>query len=178
MMTRSAWLLGVVAASVFGFRPQRSPVQRWAAPRRRVVVAMSDAPGNIGPEQFTEKAWEALQGAGASCTSRSGGFVEPEDLLAAILKQDDNGLLNRALRLCDPPADVKVLERVVGEKLKTLPKVGGAGAAGATPQIGPRAGAVVTEAIKASKGFKDAYVSNEVLGLALHSPAACGALFA
>jgi len=128
--------------------------------------------GEIRAEQFTEKAWSALEASGAGATARKGGVVEPEDLLVAMLKQDSNGLLNRALRLCEPPADEKVLRRLADEKLSGLPQVDGA-----QPRFGPRTEAAIGDALKLSKEFKDAYVSNEIVGLALHTPQACGELF-
>ena len=128
--------------------------------------------GEIRAEQFTEKAWSALEASGAGATARKGGVVEPEDLLVAMLKQDSNGLLNRALRLCEPPADEKVLRRLADEKLSGLPQVDGA-----QPRFGPRTEAAIGDALKLSKEFKDAYVSNEIVGLALHTPQACGDLF-
>ena len=128
--------------------------------------------GEIRAEQFTEKAWSALEASGAGATARKGGVVEPEDLLVAMLKQDSNGLLNRALRLCEPPADEKVLRRLADEKLSGLPQVDGA-----QPRFGPRTEAAIGDALKLSREFKDAYVSNEIVGLALHTPQACGELF-
>merc|ERR1719482_1142350 len=128
--------------------------------------------GEIRAEQFTEKAWSALEASGAGATARKGGVVEPEDLLVAMLKQDSNGLLNRALRLCEPPADEKVLRRLADEKLSGLPQVDGA-----QPRFGPRTEAAIGDALKLSREFKDAYVSNEIVGLALHTPQACGDLF-
>ena len=35
----------------------------------------------------------------------------------------------------------------------------------------------IGDALKLSREFKDAYVSNEIVGLALHTPQACGELF-
>merc|ERR1719482_389556 len=128
--------------------------------------------GEIRAEQFTEKAWSALEASGAGATARKGGVVEPEDLLVAMLKQDSNGLLNRALRLCEPPANEKVLRRLADEKLSDLPQVDGA-----QPRFGPRTEAAIGDALKLSREFKDAYVSNEIVGLALHTPQACGELF-
>jgi len=132
------------------------------------------AAGDIGPDAFTEKAWEALQSAAQSTTARNGGGVEPEDLLGAVLRQDGNGLLNRALRLCEPPADVPVLERLVKDKLRGMPTVsGGAGPA----RFGPRGQSSVSAATALSKKYGDSYVSNEILGLALHAPDLCGPLY-
>ena len=106
--------------------------------------------GEIRAEQFTEKAWSALEASGAGATARKGGVVEPEDLLVAMLKQDSNGLLNRALRLCEPPADEKVLRRLADEKLSGLPQVDGA-----QPRFGPRTEAAIGGALKLSKEFKE-----------------------
>merc|ERR1719482_1798795 len=125
--------------------------------------------GEIRAEQFTEKAWSALEASGAGATARKGGVVEPEDLLVAMLKQDSNGLLNRALRLCEPPADEKVLRRLADEKPSGLPQVDGA-----QPRFGPRTEAAIGDALKLSREFKDAYVSNEIVGLALHTQQAGG----
>ncbi|KAH8083896.1 ATP binding protein [Aureococcus anophagefferens] len=161
-------LILCAAASAF-----TSPRHRCLPRRARArVAARGHEPREIRAEQFTEKAWSALEASGAGATARKGGVVEPEDLLVAMLKQDSNGLLNRALRLCEPPADERVLRRLADEKLSGLPRVDGA-----QPRFGPRTEAAIGDALKLSKEFKDAYVSNEIVGLALHTPQACGELF-
>ncbi|KAH8067001.1 ATP binding protein [Aureococcus anophagefferens] len=142
-------LILCAAASAFTSPRHRClPAPRAARASRPVAMNL----GEIRAEQFTEKAWSALEASGAGATARKGGVVEPEDLLVAMLKQDSNGLLNRALRLCEPPADER-------------------------PRFGPRTEAAIGDALKLSKEFKDAYVSNEIVGLALHTPQACGELF-
>ncbi|KAH8045253.1 ATP binding protein [Aureococcus anophagefferens] len=162
-------LILCAAASAFTSPRHRClPAPRAARASRPVAMNL----GEIRAEQFTEKAWSALEASGAGATARKGGVVEPEDLLVAMLKQDSNGLLNRALRLCEPPADERVLRRLADEKLSGLPRVDGA-----QPRFGPRTEAAIGDALKLSKEFKDAYVSNEIVGLALHTPQACGELF-
>ncbi|KAH8071677.1 ATP binding protein [Aureococcus anophagefferens] len=162
-------LILCAAASAFTSPRHRClPAPRAARASRPVAMNL----GEIRAEQFTEKAWSALEASGAGATARKGGVVEPEDLLVAMLKQDSNGLLNRALRLCEPPADEKLLRRLADEKLSGLPRVDGA-----QPRFGPRTEAAIGDALKLSKEFKDAYVSNEIVGLALHTPQACGELF-
>ncbi|KAH8057027.1 ATP binding protein [Aureococcus anophagefferens] len=127
-------LILCAAASAFTSPRHRClPAPRAARASRPVAMNL----GEIRAEQFTEKAWSALEASGAGATARKGGVVEPEDLLVAMLKQDSNGLLNRALRLCEPPADER-------------------------PRFGPRTEAAIGDALKLSKEFKDAYVSNEI----------------
>ena len=172
-MARSIVCAIAVVACVGAFRaPATRPCRVARGPR---LARLSMSANEIGPDQFTEKAWEALQGAAQGAGARSGGGVEPEDILGAVLRQDDNGLLNRALRLCEPPADVKVLARVVEDKLRAFPKVSGATG---PARFGPRAQTAVQNAMDLSKKLGDAYVSNEVLGLALHAPDLCGPLYA
>ena len=154
MATAMKLLLCAAAAAAFTSPRHRcQPAPRAARASRTVAMNL----GEIRAEQFTEKAWSALEASGAGATARKGGVVEPEDLLVAMLKQDSNGLLNRALRLCEPPADEKVLRRLADEKLSGLPQVDGA-----QPRFGPRTEAAIGDALKLSKGFKDAYVSNEI----------------
>uniref|UniRef100_A0A7S3ZYB4 Clp R domain-containing protein n=1 Tax=Pelagomonas calceolata TaxID=35677 RepID=A0A7S3ZYB4_9STRA len=177
VLPQSAVLIVTVVAVVGAFRAPRSglaPRPRQApGPRRRDARAFSAS--EITPDAFTEKAWEALQGASQAAQARRGGVVEPEDLLGAILRQDGNGLLNRALRLCEPPADPRALARLAQDKTAGFPTVSGSSAA---PGFGPRAQAVVQEALAEGRRLGDRYCSNEVLGLALHAPDACGPLFA
>ena len=61
----------------------------------------------IGPARAAEMALtgDRVDAATALEWGMVSRVVEPEDLLVAMLKQDSNGLLNRALRLCEPPAD-------------------------------------------------------------------------
>ena len=164
-----------VVAVVGAFRAPRAglaPRTGQAPGRRRDARAFSAS--EINPDAFTEKAWEALQGASQAAQARRGGVVEPEDLLGAILRQDGNGLLNRALRLCEPPADPKALAQLAQDKAAGFPTVSGSSAA---PGFGPRAQAVVQEALAEGRRLGDRYCSNEVLGLALHALNACGPLF-
>jgi len=164
----SAVLFAALAASAAAFQ-----TPRVLAPRARREAARRMSSNELGPERFTERAWEALQGASQAAAERRGGVVEPEDLLGAILRQDGNGLLNRALRLCEPPADDKTLKQLVEDKARTFPTVSGS----SKPGFGPRAQAVVQQALETTATLGDQYCSNEVLGLALHAPAACGPLF-
>ena len=100
-------------------RASSSPSPSKAASRSGAICridARAFSASEITPDAFTEKAWEALQGASQAAQARRGGVVEPEDLLVAMLKQDSNGLLNRALRLCEPPADEKVLRRLADDR--------------------------------------------------------------
>ena len=178
VLPQSAVLVTVVAVVVGAFRAPRpglAPRPRQAPGPRRRRDARAFSASEITPDAFTEKAWEALQGASQAAQARRGGVVEPEDLLGAILRQDGNGLLNRALRLCEPPADPRALARLAQDKAAGFPTVSGSSAA---PGFGPRAQAVVQEALAEGRRLGDRYCSNEVLGLALHAPDACGPLFA
>ncbi|KAH8048045.1 ATP binding protein [Aureococcus anophagefferens] len=98
-MVRATLILCAVAG-LHVAAPSMPSAPRAARASRPVAMNL----GEIRAEQFTEKAWSALEASGAGATARKGGVVEPEDLLVAMLKQDSNGLLNRAL-LCEPPAD-------------------------------------------------------------------------
>ena len=77
--------------------------------------------------------------------------------------------------MCEPPADPRALARLAQDKAAGFPTVSGSSAA---PGFGPRAQAVVQEALAEGRRLGDRYCSNEVLGLALHAPDACGPPFA
>ena len=147
VLPQSAVLVVTVVAVVGAFRAPRpglAPRPRQAPGPRRRRDARAFSASEITPDAFTEKAWEALQGASQAAQARRGGVVEPEDLLGAILRQDGNGLLNRALRLCEPPADPRALARLAQDMAAGFPTVSGSSAA---PGFGPRAQAVVQEAL-------------------------------
>eukprot|EP00629_Pelagomonadales_sp_RCC1024_P000290 CAMPEP_0119264370 /NCGR_PEP_ID=MMETSP1329-20130426/3468_1 /TAXON_ID=114041 /ORGANISM="Genus nov. species nov., Strain RCC1024" /LENGTH=940 /DNA_ID=CAMNT_0007264133 /DNA_START=168 /DNA_END=2986 /DNA_ORIENTATION=- len=166
---RTLTLIALASSATAFTAPVRAFAARPRAPRHVVRMAANE----IGPDQFTEKAWEALQGASQAAKARSGGMVEPEDLLGVILKQDSNGLLNRALRLTEPPADPRTLEQLAQDKAKGFPTVSGS----AAPGFGPKAQRVVEEAMADAKRRGDQFTSNDLLGVALADAGACGALF-
>ena len=96
VLPQSAVLVVTVVAVVGAFRAPRpglAPRPRQAPGPRRRRDARAFSASEITPDAFTEKAWEALQGASQAAQARRGGVVEPEDLLGAILRQDGNGLL-------------------------------------------------------------------------------------
>ena len=101
VLPQSAVLVVTVVAAVVGAfrapRPGLAPRPRQAPGPRRRRDARAFSASEITPDAFTEKAWEALQGASQAAQARRGGVVEPEDLLGAILRQDGNGLLNLSL---------------------------------------------------------------------------------
>jgi ATP-dependent Clp protease ATP-binding subunit ClpB len=112
-------------------------------------------------DKLTIKAQEALQAAHELAEQRNHQEMTPEHLLLALLTQEQGvtGAILRKLGI-DPEALAGKVER----SLDDLPQVRGANS---EVYVGNRVKAVIDEATKQSKEFKDEYVSSEHILLAL-----------
>ncbi|MEW6545344.1 MAG: ATP-dependent chaperone ClpB [Bacillota bacterium] len=113
------------------------------------------------PERFTVKSQEALASAQALARSGQRSQVEPEDLLLALLRQEE-GLVPTLLARCgaNPEALAAEMERELGR----APRAYGA-AAGA--YVSPRLAGVLDGAQAVARRLKDEYVSTEHLLIGL-----------
>ncbi len=114
----------------------------------------------MNPNQLTEKAQEALQGAQQAAEQAGHPQVEPEHLLVALLEQP-SGIAPEILRKLNvDPRDLAGRARHTFEK---LPRTQG----GAPPAASPRLAKVLERSQSEATGMKDEFVSTEHLLLAL-----------
>jgi ATP-dependent Clp protease ATP-binding subunit ClpB len=118
--------------------------------------------------RFTEKSQEALVTAQQLAESLNHNQVEPEHLLAALLR-DPEGIVPQVLQRAG--ADPQSLLQTVEAELNRLPKV-----TGSSVQVGisPRLRQVLVRAHDEIQQFRDDYVSTEHLLLALLSDGRAG----
>ncbi|MBC7240282.1 MAG: type VI secretion system ATPase TssH, partial [Chloroflexi bacterium] len=109
------------------------------------------------PERFTVKSQEALASAQALARSGQRSQVEPEDLLLALLRQEE-GLVPTLVARCG--ANPSALATEMEKELERLPRAYGA-AAGA--YVSPRLSQALDRAEAAARRLQDEYVSTEHL---------------
>ncbi|MCG3181578.1 MAG: Chaperone protein ClpB 1 [Phycisphaerae bacterium] len=112
-------------------------------------------------DQLTVRAQEAVANAQKLAQQRGHGGITPLHLLAAMLGEDEGGVV--ASILARMGANVAQLRSLVESELKRLPTVSG----GAELSVGRELNEVFERAQKEADGLKDQYISTEHLLLAL-----------
>ncbi len=112
-------------------------------------------------EKFTIKSQEALQKSAEIATAQQQQAIEPAHILKAILETDENvvDFLIKKLNV-----NRSIMEKKLDETLSSYPKV-----SGSQPYLSTASNAVLQNAEKELREFKDEYVSVEHLLLALLS---------
>jgi ATP-dependent Clp protease ATP-binding subunit ClpB len=111
-------------------------------------------------DKFTDKALDAVREALENAKTHSSGQVEPEHLLAALLKQE-GGVVPQIVQKAG--GNLQHAQRLVDTEIERMPRVYGASDPGLSPQLRT----VIEKARKEMTGFKDEYLSVEHLLLAL-----------
>ncbi|HHY95672.1 MAG TPA: type VI secretion system ATPase TssH, partial [Firmicutes bacterium] len=113
------------------------------------------------PERFTVKSQEALAAAQSLARAGQRSQVEPEDLLLALIRQED-GMVGPLLKKCgaDPGAVGNSMEQALAQQPRVYGATGGA-------YVSPRLADALDRAQKTAERLKDEYVSTEHLLLAL-----------
>jgi ATP-dependent Clp protease ATP-binding subunit ClpB len=116
--------------------------------------------GNMRLDKFTIKAQEALEAAQSLAGDKGHQAVEPEHLLAALLRQPE-GLVSAVLsRIGQSPKEIEI---EVDQAVDKFPQVTGGGG----EYISPRLKQVLDASMKEAGGMKDEYVSVEHLLMSL-----------
>ena len=110
-------------------------------------------------DNFTTKAREAMDAAAQTATQRGNPDLEVEHLLAALLADPEGAVVSVLQRI---EADPKLLKRQADALLDRLPQ-----AQGGQTSLGRRLTALIAEAEKEARSFKDDYVGTEHLFLAM-----------
>ncbi len=110
-------------------------------------------------DNFTTKAKEAMDAAAQEATRRGNPELEVEHLLSALLADPEGAVVSVLQRI---EADPRGLKRSADALLGRLPQ-----AQGGQTSIGRRLNALIPEAEKEAKSFKDDYVGTEHLLLAM-----------
>jgi ATP-dependent Clp protease ATP-binding subunit ClpB len=114
----------------------------------------------MNPNQYTEKAQEAVLAAQQAAAGHGHPEITPEHLLAALIAQRD-GIVPAVLRKMnvDPAAAGRAVQALVDK----LPRTRG----GSAPSLSPRLQAILTAAEQEASRLKDEFTSTEHLLLAL-----------
>ena len=144
------------------FAPPASHGRARSGARRGGALRMMAAGGDMDPERFTEKAWEAIAAMPKLADEAQAQIVETELLLKALLDQGAQGVAWRALARAG--ADVAALVREVDRRVAAGPRVTG----GSTEKtMGPRLQRVLKAAEPLRTQYGDDYVAVEHLLRAL-----------
>jgi len=111
-------------------------------------------------ERFTDKAREAIQEASELAQSHNHSQIEPEHLLAALLKQE-GGVVTQVIQKAG--GNVALVLRQVEQELERMPRVYGA----SEPGISPRLRKLLEDAWSEMNTFRDEYLSVEHMLLAM-----------
>src|SRR5579875_2063725 len=111
-------------------------------------------------ERFTDKAREAIQEASELAQSHNHSQIEPEHLLAALLKQE-GGVVVQVIQKAG--GNVALVLRQVEQELERMPRVYGA----SEPGISPRLRKLLEDAWSEMNTFRDEYLSVEHMLLAM-----------
>src|SRR5713226_9971977 len=112
------------------------------------------------PEQFTEKALEAISEANALAKQSNHSQIDVEHLLSVLLAQD-GGVVPQIIQKVG--SDVKSAQRILTADLERLPRVFG----GSNPHLSPRMERLLEQARQEMQNFKDDFISVEHLLLAM-----------
>src|SRR5579863_5443911 len=112
------------------------------------------------PEQFTEKALEAISDANALAKQSNHSQIEVEHLLSVLLAQD-GGIVQHIMQKAG--SDIRSAQRMVNADLERMPRVFG----GSNPHLSPRMDKLLEQARQEKQNFKDDFISVEHLLLAM-----------
>ena len=112
------------------------------------------------PEQFTEKALEAISEANSLAKEYNHSQVDVEHLLSVLLGQE-GGIVPQIMQKVG--SDVQAVQRMVRAELERQPRVYG----GSNPHLSPRLDRLFEQARQEMQYFKDEYISVEHLLLAM-----------
>src|ERR1700730_18114316 len=115
---------------------------------------------NMKPEQFTEKALEAISEANAFAKESNHSQIDVEHLLSGVLAQEA-GVFPQIIQKAG--SDVRVAQRMLNADLERLPRVFG----GSNPHLSPRMERLLEQARQEMQNFKDDFISVEHLLLAM-----------
>ena len=119
----------------------------------------------MNAQKLTQKSLEALQNAQSIAIENQNAEIQPEHI-AYSLADAEGGLIPSILRKCG--ADVDKIVAALDEKIRRMPKVGGAGREPDKIYVSPLADKALTYAEKLAKDNHDEYVSVEHIMLALY----------
>src|SRR5713101_6731807 len=112
------------------------------------------------PEQFTEKALEAISEANALAKQSNHSQIDVEHLLSVLLAQE-GGIVPQIIHKVG--SDVKSAQRMLNADLERMPRVFG----GSNPHLSPRMERLLEQARQEMQNFKDDFISVEHLLLAM-----------
>ncbi len=112
------------------------------------------------PEQFTEKALEAISEANALAKQSNHSQIDVEHLLSVLLAQE-GGIVPQIIHKVG--SDVKSAQRMLNADLERLPRVFG----GSNPHLSTRMERLLEQARQEMQNFKDDFISVEHLLLAM-----------
>jgi ATP-dependent Clp protease ATP-binding subunit ClpB len=118
---------------------------------------------NVNPEKFTHQFQLALADAQSIALGLDHGVIEPEHILKALLEQT-NSTVHKLL--LDINADLPALKKALKENLDKMPQIV---SGQADLQISSNLGRMLNQADKLAQKRKDAFISSEMLLLALAS---------
>src|SRR5579859_918866 len=112
------------------------------------------------PEQFTEKALEAISEANTLAKESNSSQIDVEHVLSVLLAQE-GGVVRQIIQKVG--SDVKVAQRMLNAELERQPRVYG----GSNPHLSPRMERLLEQARQEMQNFKDDFISVEHLLLAM-----------
>ncbi len=112
------------------------------------------------PEQFTEKALEAISEANTLAKEFNASQIDVEHLLSVLLAQE-GGVVRQIMQKVG--SDVRAAQRMLNAELERQPRVYG----GSNPHLSPRMERLLEQARKEMQSFKDDFISVEHLLLAM-----------
>src|SRR5579863_1665965 len=112
------------------------------------------------PEQFTEKALEAISEANTLAKESNSSQIDVEHVLSVLLAQE-GGVVRQIMQKVG--SDVKAAQRMLNAELERQPRVYG----GSNPHLSPRMERLLEQARQEMQNFKDDFISVEHLLLAM-----------
>ncbi len=112
------------------------------------------------PEQFTEKALEAISEANTLAKESNASQIDVEHLLSVLLEQE-GGVVRQIMQKVG--SDVRAAQRMLNAELERQPRVYG----GSNPHLSPRMERLLEQARHEMQNFKDDFISVEHLLLAM-----------
>ena len=112
------------------------------------------------PEQFTEKALEAISEANTLAKESNASQIDVEHLLSVLLEQE-GGVVRQIMQKVG--SDVRAAQRMLNAELERQPRVYG----GSNPHLSPRMERLLEQARQEMQNFKDDFISVEHLLLAM-----------